>query len=249
VFTPKTRRGPDCNSLILTKPAKPTLNNLEEAAGMGFSTFLLAAAAVAASATPAPCAEFESEIAVVSDYRWRGVSLSDEEPSLQIEGTASFDNGTWLWGGANSVSADYGGSELGIGAGYTRELAGLEWTLGVTRYLYPGEEALDYTELALSSAVTFGAVSLSAGTEYVPEQSNYDEEDLYLWVGGEVALPRDARLYAQVGRDDGSMAPAPDAVDFTLGAAIAVSAVEFDLSYVEVDTVAPAWVLRIAYRP
>ncbi|MEJ0061418.1 MAG: hypothetical protein WDM79_18480 [Terricaulis sp.] len=95
------------------------------------------------------------------------------------------------------------------------------------------EEALDYTELALSAAKTIGAVSLSAGAEYAPQQDNY-EDDLYLWLGGVIALPHDARFYAQVGRDDGSMAPTPYAVDVTLGAAIMVSAFEFDISYVEV---------------
>jgi uncharacterized protein (TIGR02001 family) len=214
---------------------------------MKLSTLLLAVT-VTAAASPAPCAELEGEIAVLSDYRWRGVSLSDEGPSLQVEATASYDNGAWLWGGVNSVGADYGGSEISLGAGYTRELSGAEWTIGVTRYLYRGEAALDYTELALSAAKGFGPVSLSAGTEYVPEQNNY-ADDLYLWLACEITLPRDARLYAQVGHDDGRMAPAPYAVDVTLGAAIAVSAMTFDLSYVEVDTVAPAWVLRLAYRP
>lgn len=189
----------------------------------------------------------EAEIAIASDYRWRGISLSDEQPSLQVEGTLAHDNGVWLWGNLNTVGQDYGGAEIGLGAGYTRTLGGVEWTIGAVQYLYAGEDGIDYAEADLSAAKAFGPVTLSAGAEYVPEQANYDEDDLYLWLGWEVAGPRGIRLHGHVGQDDGVMAPAPYAIDYSIGAGAPLGGFNLDLSFVDVETEDSAWVLRLAY--
>lgn len=210
---------------------------------------LVAAALPSADAQAAPGWETEYGVALVSDYRWRGVSLSDEDPSLQVDGTLSHESGFWLWGGVNTVSPDLGSAEINLAAGYTRELGGIEWTGAVTRYLYPGERDIDYTELSVIAARGFGPVSLSAGVEYVPEQDNYSENDVYTWLGWEIAGPHAISFHGHVGRDDGVMAPIEDAVDFSVGAGVPIGVFALDLTYVEVETVSPAWVLSLAYRP
>lgn len=214
-----------------------------------FVFITLAAASIAAPCAAADAFSLEGEVALVSDYRWRGLSLSDENPAILTEATLYHESGFWAWGSANSVSSDYGGSELAIGAGYTRELASIEWTAGVTRYFYPGEEDFDYNEFALSAARAFGPVSLSAGVEFTPEQDNVVEDDTYTWLGWEIAGPADVRLEGHVGEDDGAFAATPYANDFSIGAAVPIHQAELGLAYIESDSEGAAWVLRLAYSP
>lgn len=190
---------------------------------------------------------WEGEAAVVSDYRWRGVSLSDEQPSLQLEATASHDSGAWLWGNINTVEQDLGGAEIAFGAGYTRTLGQIEWTLGAVHYLYPGEVDIDYTEVDLTASVSRGPVTVNAGFEYAPVQSNYDGDELYSWIGLEIAAPHNLTLHGHVGHDDGVMAAVPYAIDYSLGFGLPVGPFGVDLSLVRVESEDAAAVLKLSY--
>eukprot|EP01136_Pigoraptor_vietnamica_P034076 Opistho-1_new@97643 len=199
------------------------------------------------SAAPASALDWEGEIALASDYRWRGVSLSDEDPSLQAEATGSFEGGAWVWGNANTVGAEYGGTEIALGVGYTRAFGPVEWTVGAIRYFYPGERDIDYNELDLTAAFALGSVSLSAGFEYAPDGENLDDDDLYTWIGWETPLPHAFTLHGHIGHDDGVMAPVPYAIDYGIGIGRDVGALNIDLSYVEVESEDGAFVLRLAH--
>jgi uncharacterized protein (TIGR02001 family) len=214
---------------------------------------LLSASAIAASTlcfAPHAQAEewsWEGEAAIVSDYRWRGVSLSDESPSLQVEATASHESGAWLWANLNTVDQDLGGTEIALGAGYTRALGRIEWTLGAVHYLYPGEADIDYTEIDLTAAASAGAFTVSAGVEYAPDQSNYDDDDLYSWIGFEIAAPRDVTVHGHVGHDDGVMAVVPYAIDYSLGVGVPIGRFAADLSMVYVESNEAAAVFKLSY--
>jgi uncharacterized protein (TIGR02001 family) len=191
--------------------------------------------------------DVEGSLALVSDYRWRGVSLSDEDPSLQAEATLSHEGGLWLWGGANSVSDENGDAELGLGAGWSTAFAGLDWSFGAIQYFYTGQDDLDYLELDLETARTFGAWTLAGGIEYIPPQRNYGE-DFYPWASAERAFGEHVALHGQIGLDDGSMASADDqTTDYSAGLSATFGAASLDLSYVEAVDVDNAIVARIGY--
>lgn len=209
----------------------------------------LVALSWATGASALPAFETEAKLGVVSDYRWRGVSLSDEEPSLQAEITASHESGAWLWGGVNTVSQDLGGSEWSVAIGYDRTIAGFDWSVGAVQYFYPGEEEIDYAEFDISTTRAFGDISISAGVEYAPEQNNYDEDDTYLFVGFEAAAPHDLTFHGHAGRDDGIMALEAYAVDYSLGASRAFGAVTVDLTFVEAEGADSAFVFGLFFTP
>jgi uncharacterized protein (TIGR02001 family) len=214
---------------------------LISASAIAISTFCFAPEAGADEWT------WEGEAAAVSDYRWRGVSLSDEQPSLQVEVTASHDSGAWLWGNVNTVDKDLGGAEIALGAGYTRTLGPIEWTLGAVHYFYPGEADIDYTEVDLTASASRGSLTVSAGFEYAPVQSNYDDDDLYSWVGFEVAAPHNITVHGHLGHDDGVMAPVPYAIDYSLGIGVPVGRFGVDLSLVHVESEDVAAVVKLSY--
>lgn len=173
--------------------------------------------------------------------------MSDESPSLQAEATLSHQGGFWLWGGANSVSEDNGDAELGVSAGWSAALAGLDWSFGAAHYFYTGQDDLDYFELDLEASRVMGAWTLSGGGAYIPSQDNYGE-DVYVWLGAERALSEHIALYGQIGADQGSMASGPETtIDYSAGASFAWGAGAFDLSYVEAVDVSSALVARIGY--
>jgi uncharacterized protein (TIGR02001 family) len=205
---------------------------------------MLAAALLACEAS-ADAFSIEAEAAIVSDYRWRGLSLSDEDPSLQLEAAGAFDNGAWMWAGLNTVSEDYGDIEIGLGLGYDATFAALDWSLGVIGYLYPDADDLDYFEIDLSASKTLGMLSLSGGVEYAPEQDNYETDNPYFWLGADARFGR-FNLHSHVGQDNDLIDPAGATLDYSIGASVAIEHWSADLSFVESEADDSIWVLRLA---
>src|SRR3546814_17257848 len=74
---------------------------------------------------------------VVSDYRFRGFSQSNEEAAIQGGITVSHDSGLYLgtWGSSIGFA---NGTEIDVLGGYAREIApGLPPAVGPTSSLYP----------------------------------------------------------------------------------------------------------------
>ena len=105
--------------------------------------------AASAMSTPAFAQEEEASgpfslsggIAVTSDYRFRGISLSNEKVAVQPTLTVSHESGLYagVWGSSLPDSNAYGKFELDLYAGFNTEVAsGTTVDLGVTYYTYPG---------------------------------------------------------------------------------------------------------------
>ena len=119
------------------------------------------------------------EGAVVSDYRFRGVSLSNREPALQGGIDAELESGFYagLWG--SSIARSEGGArgEIDVIAGYRADLAGGKIDANVTWYLYPGDGALDYVEANVRLERELGPFEAEAGLSYAPPQGALDCND------------------------------------------------------------------------
>src|SRR3546814_15789721 len=84
------------------------------------------------------------EIAVVSDYRFRGISLSDEEIALQPTLTLAHESGLYagVWGSTMPDNPLSGKFELDLDGGYATEIApGTAVDVGVIWYGYPGNRS------------------------------------------------------------------------------------------------------------
>jgi uncharacterized protein (TIGR02001 family) len=101
------------------------------------ATALLALAGVAQ-------AQFSSTATLASDYDFRGVSLSNNNPALQASVDYAYDNGFAI--GAWASNIDYGDGydgrlELDLYAGFTGKINDkFSWTAGGVFYSYPGSE-------------------------------------------------------------------------------------------------------------
>ena len=118
----------------------------------------LCSAAGSLAAYPAVAADITLSAAATSDYRYRGISQSDENPALQLGIDVAADTGWFVgaWASTSDIDtrAGHRSTELDVYAGFVRHFAD-DWSVAVAlnRYTWPGAEGsfdYDYTELSLT---------------------------------------------------------------------------------------------------
>lgn len=92
------------------------------ARGIGFGI----AALLAWVPTQVEAADLSAQAAIVSDYRYRGLSLSNRNPAVQFSATIEHDSGLYgyLWGSTIKEPGSEVATEVDFTAGYAGELAG-----------------------------------------------------------------------------------------------------------------------------
>jgi uncharacterized protein (TIGR02001 family) len=163
-------------------------------------TVMTAAPAFAQDEEAAPAINVSGNVALTTDYRFRGVSLSGGDIALQggidVVHESGFYVGTW----ASSIQGGtaYGEVELDVYGGWTGAVAeGVTVDVGLLAYLYPTTDdplALDpdtdYFEPYASVATTIGPVGATVGVAYAWEQDSLGGNDnLYLYTDFSLAVP------------------------------------------------------------
>ncbi len=155
----------------------------------------------------------------VSDYRFRGYSLSGGDPAIQ--GSVNVNHASGFYAGAWASSLDgngpilsfYGDVELDLYAGWTGPLSsGLTADVGVLRYVYPsndGQGPADFWEPYASLTTTLGPVTAKLGAAYAWEQDAlFDEDNLYVYTDLSAGIPNTPiSLSGHLGYTDGILAP------------------------------------------
>lgn len=205
---------------------------------------ILLAAAVAAIAPAAHAQDWtvSGNLGVVSDYRFRGYSLSDEQPALQGGLNASHAEG-WYAGVWASTIDEYGLDENGQGAsvevdftlGRAFTALGYDWNVGLAAYTYPGGRDVSYLEIPVSASRTIGDFTGTAGLAYAPAQENLgDDDNLYLFLGANLAPESwPVAVDATIGWEDGVFGD--QKLDWTLSLARSFGPVTLALRYVDTD--------------
>lgn len=215
----------------------------------------LPALALAALATPAFAQDksFSDSLsvsggaAVVSDYRFRGLSQTGEEAAVQGWATVTHDSGFYVgfWGSStNFNTVDSTGAtktqsaEIDAIAGYSREVvSGVTVDGGFTYYMYPGgtDLATDYIEPYLSVTGDLGPVSAKVGAAYIPSGQNATggKDNIYLYTDLSAAIPNTPlKLKGHWGYNNGYIGAGNDYADYSVGAEASWKALTFGISYV-----------------
>jgi uncharacterized protein (TIGR02001 family) len=143
------------------------------------------------------CAQVSGSATLLSDYRFRGVSLSDGQPAAQLGVAWERDDG-WYAGAFASSTRLYGhpGTQLLAYLGYARRLhGGLSWEAGAEYAAfsrYPGDS---YPEFYLGLA----SDTLSGRLYYAPRYFSEDDAAFYAELNGTHALDERFRLLGHVG--------------------------------------------------
>ncbi|SHN59800.1 TorF family putative porin [Erythrobacter sanguineus] len=122
-----------------------------------------------------PAITVSGSATLVSDYRFRGVSQTDEGMAIQGGFTVSHASGFYVgtWGSNLSGWGTFGGAnmELDIYAGFAFPVGEGTLDTGVTWFMYPsGADTTDFAELYAKLSGDIGPVSLTAGIAYAPSQ-------------------------------------------------------------------------------
>lgn len=212
---------------------------------------------VLAHAGSAHAGEFSANLALTSDYVFRGISLTDGAAAIQ--GGFDWTGDSFYAGAWGSNVAD--GVEVDLYAGYTPSTGPIAWDIGAMGYFYPGadDEAaeFDYVEFkaAASTAVT-GALSLGAGLYWAPENYGDTGESLYAEIGGAYAISERFTLDATFGVQsiedpDGPFGAASEDEYSTwnIGAAYALDSFTIDLRYHDTGIEAGSDIEAYTYGP
>lgn len=224
------------------------------------STSAVAAAFLLASATFAQAGddsllsadevpgEFSANVALATDYLFRGLSQTDEEPAIQGgfdysvplgEGPADFYAGVW---GSNINQVDELGDtahiEIDYYGGLAGDVQGVGWDVGVIYYDYPGTSGtLDYVEAAFALGYDFGVAAAGVGVSYSPDYFFESGDGLYVSGDVDIPLPKGLGISLHIGHqsiDENGTFGTPDYYDWKV--ALAADVVGFGLEFAYMDT-------------
>lgn len=175
-------------------------------------------------------------VAVVSDYRFRGVSLSDKDFAVQPYLTVKHESGLYagVWG--SNITPNSGDDvEVDLYAGFAGG-DGVTYDIGATYYVYPGVSSFNYVEFTGKLGITVGPATIGGQVSYVPSQDNTGNNDnIYVATNAAVGIPgTPVTLTGSVGYEDGAFSGAGGKMDWSLGAS--ASAKGFTLGVAYVDT-------------
>ena len=207
-------------------------------------------AVAACSITPAADAQdaasgitFDASAGVVSDYRYRGLSLSDEAPALQIDATLATDSGLYANAFASTID-EYGPGADGDGAqveidyalGWAFSVMNFDVDLAVSAYTYPGGVDVDYLTVPVAISRVFESWTLTLGVDYSPSQANLgDTDNTYVWLGADWADDDIGYgLAGWIGYENGAWAP-DGKTDWSIGGYKTVGQFELGLAAQGVD--------------
>ena len=215
-------------SLSLATPAMA--QSEDEEASSGFST--------------------SANMALTTDYRFRGVSLSGGDPAVQGGFDVAHDSGFYIGTWASSIKggASYGDLELDIYGGWSGSLTdAVSVDIGVLYYIYPTEDLgldTDYIEPYASISTTLGPAEATLGVAYAPKQDSLGGDDnLYVYTDLGFGIPDSPfSLSGHLGYTDGALAPpllagaADDTgLDWSIGASVAQGNFEIGVAYIGVE--------------
>lgn len=192
---------------------------------------------------------FGGSVALVTDYRFRGISQTLREMAVQagidVSGPAGLYGGVW-GSNLNFGEAEPDGraqAEVDVFGGMERRLGDVvDVGLGVTYYGYPGTSSVygyDFVEVALSAGRDFSVFELGATAAYSPDYFGGSGSATYL--RGDVGIPLGASVFslgAGVGRqwiEDNEAFGAPDYTDWSVSLSAAIAGFEAGVSYVGTD--------------
>lgn len=212
------------------------------AAAVSGSILAMAISGAATAAESGP--SFSANVGVVSDYRFRGISQTDEAPALQGGVDLDFGNGFYLGTWGSQVDFAYGADETkyeqDFYGGYAGETAGgVGYDVGYIYYAYHGSNQ-DEDLQEIYGSLSFGDASV--GFAYSDDYWASTGAFYYVSAGYSFGLPNDIALDLSAGlnlfaEDDLFFADTGSYVDYSVsvskefgGLGLSASLIGTDLS-------------------
>lgn len=202
---------------------------------LAIGSLTLGAMAMTAT-TAAIAAEASGNIALSTDYKFRGISQSDGE-AISGGFDVAFDNGFYIGTWGSSIEDWGNGLELDYYAGYGGEFnESVSYDVGLLAYTYPNEDSgdLDYNEIYGS----IGVADVTFGFAYSDDYFAGTGDFTYLYVDYSYALSESYSLDLHLGDnaiDDEDAFGTPDYMDYSIGISTSFEGLDLSLSYIDTD--------------
>lgn len=178
----------------------------------------LTATPALADETDAPESDItlSGNVALVTDYRFRGLSLSAGDIAVQGQVNVAHSSGLYAGIWASSLEQDafdiYGSMETDFYAGWSKEVAsGLTADIGLTYYVYPNGSfgKGNYFEPYASLTKAIGPATVKVGAAYAWKQDSLGGDDnLYVYSDIGATIPdTPISVSAHLGYADGVQSP------------------------------------------
>lgn len=214
---------------------------------MSLKKVAFAAALSSFPITQAFGAEVSGNIALTTDYKFRGISQSDSAPSVQGGFDIAFDNGAYIgtWGAAvdfdcaiDTCGGLNGGIELDYYAGFASDISdSVSFDIGYIYYDYPQDEGLlgDYGEIYGSLSFGDFGIGMNYSDEYWGETGKFT----YTYATYSTALSESVALDLLVGSGDydeaGYLDGATEHMNWSVALSTSAGGLDFAITYEDTD--------------
>jgi uncharacterized protein (TIGR02001 family) len=147
----------------------------------------------------AASAQLSGTLSVVSDYRYRGISLSQQKPAAQA--SVDYDDPSGFYGGLFGSTVELAGESTTSAqalayVGWVLPVGnGFHWDLGGDYSVFSDGHSYDFGELYTG----IGASNFNVRVHYSPNYFGFDQPSWYGEVNGSVPLGNDFALFAHLG--------------------------------------------------
>ena len=143
-------------------------------------------------------AQFAASAGVDSEYRFRGVSLSDGRPGLRL--SLSYDHPGGAYAGTSATEAELARGQrytqlLGYAGFVTRTEQGCSWEFGLSASHFGGDSSYDYAEVFAGLLTE----RWSLRVYYAPDYFGRGQATAYAELDGHLALAPPWRLFGHAG--------------------------------------------------
>lgn len=206
--------------------------------------------ATTAQAEDKPMAEyFSGNVAMTTDYTFRGISQSDEYFAVQGGYDFAMDNGFYAGVWASSVdfntddtTVDGATAELDLYMGYSNTLKDwFDYDVGLIYYYYPGsDDALNYNfyEVALGASRDIGQVTTGISFNMSPEYFGDSGYATYTKLSAEMPVMENLTAAVHYGHqtiEDSAAFGNPNYNDWSLGVTYNLAGFDITAAYIDTD--------------
>lgn len=161
-------------------------------------------------------------LAALTDYRFRGLSLSGKDPEITAEIDVAHESGLYATVWASNVALDGDGkgndAEIDFIGGFSKDVGNVNFDVGIIYYTYVDHSDFNYYDLLASVTVPVGKASVTVGGAYAPKQGNIgDQDNSYVYIKGDMPIgDSPLSVHGTFGYEDGAFADHKK--DWALGA-------------------------------
>lgn len=205
---------------------------------------VLATGLLTASSMAAAEIELSGNVTMATDYVYRGISQTDEDPAIQGGFDLGHSSGFYLgiWGSnVDFNDGDEAHIEVDIYAGVGGGSGAWSWDVGFIHYDYPGADSslnYDFDELYGSVGYDFGAASVTAGVAFSSDFFGSSGDSRYYTLDVDIPLPADFGLNLHYGNqdiDDNGAFGTPDYDEYKISLSKSVGGFDLALDYTDTD--------------